>query len=98
MATPANRFEQVEQPRSDAVSVTLWRREGQACGRVLGPHEDDPDRPPLVVAGTDDPLTAHEALAVACVLANESHRTVVVIDPDGVWRAEWGRLVRTWQS
>jgi hypothetical protein len=40
-------------------------------------------------------LTAAQALAVACHLANEIGREVVVIDEGGVWQPAWGVLRQT---
>jgi hypothetical protein len=37
-------------------------------------------------------MSAEEALATACHLANVDDREVVIIDPTGVWRPEWGIL------
>jgi len=91
MATPSNRFEQVDEPRSDAVAVTLWDEGGEARGRVAGPT--DAGDAPLQV-GQDGSLTAYQALAVGCHMANELRRRVVVVDPGGLWRSDWGQLGR----
>jgi hypothetical protein len=95
MATPSNRFEQVDEPGPDTVTVTLWDYDGQAFGHVLGPADAEHDKPPLVIAGQDDPMTAFQALVVGCQLANELRRKVVIVDPKGFWKPEWGRLQRS---
>jgi hypothetical protein len=35
-------------------------------------------------------MSGHEALATDCHLANVGGYEVVVIDPENLWRAEWG--------
>ena len=35
-----------------------------------------------------------EALADAVKLANKFKLAIVVVDPDGVWKKEWGELYR----
>jgi hypothetical protein len=94
MATPANRFEQVDEPKPDAVTVTMWDQNGQAAGHVIGPVDVEHAKPPLVFAGQDGSLMAFQALVIGCQLANELHRKVVVIDPKGLWKSEWGQLER----
>jgi AMMECR1 domain-containing protein len=37
-------------------------------------------------------MSAEEALATACHLANVDERRVVVMDPHDLWRSEWGAL------
>jgi hypothetical protein len=37
-------------------------------------------------------MSAEEALATACHLANVDERQVVIIDPNDLWRSEWGVL------
>ena len=92
MATPSNRFEQVEEPRPDAVTVVLWEEDGHAWGRVLGPAAAEPGQQSLMIAGEDNAFTAHEALAIGCHLGNELHRDVVVVDPHRLWQPGWGQL------
>ena len=94
MATPSNHFDQVDEPGPDAVTVTLWKQDGQACGSVLGPADLEHGDAPLTIGGQDQPFTAFQALVTGCHLANEMHRKVVIVDPDRLWRPEWGRLQR----
>ena len=94
MATPSNRFEQVDEPVPDAVTVTLWSADGQTFGEVLGPVPPAEGEPPIFIAEQDGPLKAFQAVVVGCQLANELHRTVVVIDPENLWKPEWGQLQR----
>ena len=70
MATPSNRFEQVDEPKPDAVTVTIWDDKGQACGHVMGPVDGEPSKPPLIFAGEDGSLEAFKALVIGCHLAN----------------------------
>ena len=92
MATSSNRFEKVDDPRPDNVTLVLWDQDGQAHGHVLGPVAAESGEPPLVFAGEDATLSAYEALAIACHLGNELGRHVVVIDPQRVWQPGWGQL------
>lgn len=94
MATRSNRFEQVDEPGPDAVTVTLWSQNGQACGRVLGPVDPEQGEETLAISGQDRPFTAFQALVTGCHLANEMQRKVVIVDPDRLWRPEWGQLRR----
>jgi AMMECR1 domain-containing protein len=91
MASPCNRFQRVEQARSEAVSVELWAASEGIKGSVECPTGGRsgslvPFVPPE--AG----MSAEEALAIACHLANVDDGDVVIIDPSGVWRPEWGIL------
>lgn len=95
MATSSNRFEQVDEPQPDAVTVTMWDDSGQARGHVIGPVDVEHSKPPLVFAGEDGSLMAFQALVIGCHLANEFHRKVVIIDPKGVWKPDWGQLQRS---
>lgn len=89
MATPGNRFAKVDQPDPGSVTVSIGGDAGSPSGEVLGPADGTGSG---IVLGRDGSLTAHEALAVACHLANELDRSVVVIDPQDRWRPAWGRL------
>lgn len=90
MAAPSNRFDKVAGPEPGAITVTLSPRPaGGPSGEVLGPV-NAPGEP--FRAGEDGSLSAHQALAVACHLANEIDRPVVIRDDDGCWQPAWGRL------
>ena len=86
-----NRFEQVDEAVEDAINVILEQRgDGQwakvACARSA--H-----------AGlTEDKISASmapkDALSSAVKLANELKLAIVIVDPDAVWKREWGELYR----
>ncbi len=87
-----NRFEQVDAPEPDAVTLVLSRRGEDAFGTVVCPAE---------VAGgslkedaVSEELGAVVAFRSAIRLANELKSVVVVVDPDGVWLDQWGTLSR----
>jgi hypothetical protein len=92
MATSSNRFDQVDGPRSDAVTVMLRDEDGNARGEVVGPAEGGDGAP--LAAGQDGSLTAFQAVVVGCQMANELRRRVVIVDPGGLWRTDWGQLQR----
>lgn len=89
MAAPANRFLKVARPDPSAITVTIlpWPP-GLPRGEVLGPDGGST----RFGMGQDGQLSAHQALAVACHLANELERPVVVRDDSGQWQPEWGWL------
>jgi hypothetical protein len=93
MATSSNRFDQVDAPRSDAVTVTLWDEGGESRGEAVGPMDAESGGTPLKV-GQDGSLSAFQALVVGCQMANELRRKVVIVDPGGLWRTDWGQLQR----
>jgi hypothetical protein len=92
MAAPSNTFAKVSAPDREAVTVTIRQQGAKTFGLVQGPS------PPLgaqiqpIALGEDGSLGPHQALAVACQLANELGREVVVIDEGANWRPDWGRL------
>lgn len=90
MATPANRFDRVDQPDPAAVTVALGGSDASPSGTVHGPHSEVGRS---IALGEDGSLSAHQAVAVACHLANQLGRPVVVMDPLGRWDPAWGRLV-----
>jgi hypothetical protein len=83
-----NRIEQVDEVQPDAITLGLWRRDGEPCGTVTWP--EGPDGP----APVSDPLPAKDAFRAAIRLANEIKVAVVVVDPDALWQSEWGDLFR----
>jgi hypothetical protein len=90
-----NRFEQVDEPVDDAITVTLMQRNDGQWATVFcpasatgGANKQDlvtPAIPPL------------DALKGAVQLANDMKLAIVVIDKDGVWKKEWGELYR-WED
>jgi AMMECR1 domain-containing protein len=91
MAAPGNRFQRVEQVHPDAVSVELWSDKEGIRGSVACP---DGGRSGGLVhfVSPETGMSAEEALATACHLANVDAREVVIMDPSGLWQPEWGTL------
>jgi hypothetical protein len=87
-----NRFESVDEPQPDALNLTL-RQTGE--GQVGIVHV-----PTSALGGKLDKsidsgeIPAVDAFRSAIKLANELSVAIVVIDPDNVWREEWGDLYR----
>jgi hypothetical protein len=93
LAASGNRFQKVSEGRPDAVAVELWSSNGRIRGSVICPTEGRSGQHELFVSH-EAGMSGHEALATACHLANVDGFEVVVIDPDNLWRAEWGSLHR----
>ncbi|CAH1660534.1 conserved hypothetical protein [Hyphomicrobiales bacterium] len=87
-----NRFEQVDEPQADAITLSLTQRGDEALGRVLCPADLAAGH--LVNDFVSDELAAKEAFRTAVHLANEIRAPVVVVDPEGVWQDAWGMLYR----
>jgi hypothetical protein len=85
-----NRFEQVDEVQPDAITLGLWRRDGEPCGTLTWPA--GPDAPPQAGAVVSDTMPAKDAFRAAIRLANEIKAAVVVVDPDALWQSEWGDL------
>jgi hypothetical protein len=89
---PKNRFEQVDEVQSDAITLGLSHRDGEPCGTVTWPaglagrQEAD--------ALATDQMPAKDAFRAAIRLANEIKAAIVVVDPDALWQPEWGDLYR----
>ncbi len=89
MATPANQFDRVDRPDPASVTLALGGSDAAPSGTVHGPSSASG---PGIALGEDGSLSAHQAVAVACHLANQLGRPVVVMDPHGRWDPAWGRL------
>jgi hypothetical protein len=87
-----NRFEQVDEVQSDAITLALWKNEEQSCGKIVCPAAITGGRLPSDM--TSDTLPSKDAFRSAIRLANEIKAAVVVIDPEGLWQSEWGDLYR----
>jgi hypothetical protein len=87
----AIRFEQVDEVVRDAVTVVLSQRADGKWATVVCPksaHES------LASDRVTEPMAPKEALSGAVKLANQLKIAIVVQDPDGVWKPEWGELYR----
>lgn len=87
----ANRFEQVDEIVADAVTIVLSQGADGQRARVFCPksaHES------LTADRVTEPMAPKDALSGAVRLANQLKIAIVVQDPDGVWKKEWGELYR----
>lgn len=88
----ANRFEQVDEPQPDAITLTLIARDGETLGRIACPADLSGGH--LVNDFVSDDLPPKEAFRAAVRLANEIRAPIVVEDAQGLWEDEWGVLYR----
>ena len=90
----ANRFEQVDEVVADAITIVLEQRPDGQWAKVVCPktaHES------FAADRVTEPMAPKDALSGAVRLANKLKLAIVVLDPDGVWKKEWGELYR-WQE
>jgi len=88
----ANRFEQVDGPVPDAITVILEQRSDGQWATVYCPKTA---HDALSADKTSERMAPKDALSSAVRLANELKLAIVVADPDGVWKKDWGELY-TW--
>jgi|tagenome__1003787_1003787.scaffolds.fasta_scaffold18878169_1 hypothetical protein len=84
------RFQRVEQAPPEAVCVELWSDGESIRGSVNCPGAVSGSLVPVVPR--EEGMSAEEALATACHLANMDGRKIVIMDQQDLWRSEWGRL------
>jgi hypothetical protein len=87
----ANRFEQVDEVVGDAVTIVLPQHADGQRATVVCPksaHES------LTADRVTEPMPAKGAFSGALKLANQLKIAIVVQDPDGVGKQEWGELYR----
>ena len=87
----ANRFEQVDAIVGDAITVVLEQRPDGQWAKVVCPKSAHAS---FVADRVTEALAPTDALSGAVRLANEKSLAIVVLDPDGVWKKEWGELYR----
>jgi hypothetical protein len=85
-----NTFEQVDEIQADAITLALTRTVDNELGKVIFPASASGGR--VATDQISDAVPAVEAFRSAIRLANEIKVPIVVMDPDGVWHAEWGTL------
>src|SRR5689334_13271641 len=85
-----NRFEQVDAPQPDAITLSLTSRDGQTLGTVTCPAAVSDGRLQQDVVSSE--MGDVEAFRSAIRLANEIKAPIVVMDPQGLWKPEWGEL------
>ena len=85
-----NRFEQVDEIQPDAITLVLKGDDSDACGSIVLPAAASGGR--LSSDQVSGQVPAQEAFRGAIRLANDMKLAIVVCDPDGVWKPEWGDL------
>jgi hypothetical protein len=85
-----NRFEQVNEVQSDAITLLLKRDNDGASGSIVLPAAASQGR--LTTDQVSAQLPAQDAFRSAIRLANDVKLALVVCDPDGVWKPDWGDL------
>lgn len=85
-----NRFEQVPEVQPDAITLVLKRDNDGETGSVVFPATASGGRRSTDQIST--PIAAQDAYRGAIRLANDMKVAVVVCDPDGVWKPDWGVL------
>jgi hypothetical protein len=87
-----NRFEQVDEIQPDAINLILAQKGDGQVGTIHCPKTAAPDRLPADL--TSQEVAARDAVIRAIELANSKKLPIVVIDPDNIWKREWGELWR----
>lgn len=87
----ANRFEQVDDIQPDAISIVLEQRGDGQWAKVHCPMTASPA---LSADKISESLPPKDALSGAVKLANHLKLAIVVVDPDSIWKREWGELYR----
>ena len=86
-----NRFEQVDELQSDAINLTLIQKSDGQVGVIHCPKTASPT---LRADLTSQEIPIRDAVSGAIELANSKKIAIVVIDPDNIWKKEWGDLWR----
>lgn len=87
-----NRFEQVDEPAEDAMTLTLAKDGEKQSGTITCPAAATGGRLPKGFNSGELPLK--DSISSAVRLANEFKLALVVVDPDGLWQPDWGQLYR----
>jgi hypothetical protein len=85
-----NRFERVDEVQPDAITLLLSRSAGGEVGAVIFPATASGGK--FSEDKLSGELPAVDSFRSAVKLANEMKVAIVVMDPDGVWKADWGEL------
>lgn len=92
---PANRFEQVDEPAEDAMTLSLDKDGDKQWGVVSCSAAVTGGKLPKGFNSGELPLK--ESLRSAIRLANDFKLPLVVMDPHGLWEKDWGELYR-WED
>ncbi len=87
-----NRFEQVDEPQPDAITLILRKTETEPVAQVFCPAAVSRGQLGEDTLSRDMPLV--DGFRSAIKLANEIKAPLVVLDAEGLWLAEWGALYR----
>lgn len=87
----SNRFEQVGEVTGDAITIVLEQRADGQWAKVVCPRTA---RESFVADRVTEPMAPKDALSGAVRLANKWKLAIVVLDPEGIWKPEWGALYR----
>src|SRR4029078_3143382 len=87
-----NRFEQVDEVQPDAITLCLKKDAAKELGPVVFPMSASNGR--LTEDRISPDLPCVDSFRSATRLDNEMKVALVVMDPDGVWKTEWGDLYR----
>ena len=85
-----NRFERVSGIQPDAITLSLSRSSSGEVGSVIFPASASGGR--LSDDKISDELPAMDSFRAAIKLANEMKLAIVVMDPNDVWKDNWGEL------
>jgi hypothetical protein len=88
----ANRFEQVDEIQPDAITLSLARSGEGEVGSVIFPASASGGQ--FSEDKISGELPAVDSFRSAIRLANDLKVAIVVIDPQGVWKKEWGELYK----
>ena len=91
-----NRFEQVDEVQPDAITLSLTKEGDREAGVVIFPASASNGR--LLEDRISDPLPPADSFRSAIKLANEMKVAIVIMDPQGLWKPEWGALYRDDQA
>lgn len=87
-----NRFEQVDEVQPDAITLSFRKSGNEESGIVYVPASATQGRSPI--DHVSESMPAVDCFRSSIKLANEMKLAIVVMDPDGVWKPEWGDLYR----
>jgi len=90
-----NRFEQVDEVQPDAINLTLSKHDDKEVGVIHVPKSASGQLP---ISLTSEEMPILSALSGAITLANKRKLAIVVIDPQNLWKSEWGDLWRYEES
>jgi hypothetical protein len=85
-----NRFERVSEVQPDAITLSLSKSASGEVGSVIFPASASGGR--FSEDKISGELPAIDSFRSAIKLANEMKVAMVVMDPDGVWKENWGDL------